>query len=197
MVISLPSENSLFSANSVAKSVAVNVSVTSSGSRGRCKEKQKCLCVIAVSLRLPELQSQNKSSKILNSVTGEMKPELNHNAWNYDTVTCMGGFQSCVLFQGQLEPGDFSREGGAHLQRLIEPALSRELDTSRWSPRTTFPALSGFGLGVSPPATWPWNKTAAEEQEVMWELVGFISWGRRPPAPLAARDDRTPFFPPQ
>lgn len=83
--------------------------------------------MIAVSLRLPDLQSQSKSSKILNSVTREVKLGLSHSAWNYDTVTCMGGFQSCVLFQGKLEPGDTSREGGAHMRHLTDPALSGEL----------------------------------------------------------------------
>lgn len=111
--------------------------------------------MIAVSLRLPDLQSQSKSSKILNSVTREVKLRLSHSAWNYDTVTCMGGFQSCVLFQGKLEPGDTSRGWCSHAPPH-RPCPERGAGTPAGGvPAPLSQHCQALGLTLSPPAgTW-------------------------------------------
>lgn len=77
--------------------MAVNVSANSLGSRGRFGEKQKCRFDGLFSSRCSGLQNQGKTSKILSCVTDEVKPGQVRNAAEHHTVTCVAGFQSCVL----------------------------------------------------------------------------------------------------
>lgn len=131
----------------------------------------------------------------LNSVTGEVKPGLNDNVWNYSTVTCMGDFQSCVLFQGKREPRDTSREGGAPLHHLTGPGLTHQKVESPHRFPSTVQLWIQCESHLQGPGTWPFNNTTCIRARCQVRTCLIQLMRLQPPALLATREHRTTIFP--